>query len=69
MSNKKLTKNWIKKLLRQARNEYRNLSEGKKQKREYWRNRNKNISEGDKQKLKEYEKTIETQENWHFYHV
>ena len=69
MNNKKLTKNWIKKLLRQAWNEYRNLSEGKKQKREYWRNRNKNISEGDKQKLKEYEKTIETQENWHFYHV
>ena len=46
-------KEWLRE---QARNRYRNLSEGeKKKKREYTKNRYNNMSEGRKQRLKEYQ--------------
>ena len=47
----------IKKVNREARDNYRNLSdEDKNKKREYGRNRYHNVSEEKKQRLKEYQK-------------
>ena len=45
-----------KRLEKQARNKYRNLSEEEKKKREYGKNRYHNISEEKKQRLEEYQK-------------
>ena len=50
-------KNDNKRLKKQARDKYRNLSEeDKNKKREYGKNRYHNMSEEKKQKLKEYQK-------------
>ena len=45
-------------LREQARDKYRNLSEGKNKKREYGKNRYQNMSEERKQRLKEYQKKV-----------
>ena len=47
----------IKKIKREARDKYRNISEEEKnKKREYWKNRYHNMSKEKKQRLKEYQK-------------
>ena len=61
---KEYCKNNNKRLKKQARDKYRNLSEeDKNKKREYGKNRYHNMSEEKKQKLKEYQENIEKQKN------